>query len=162
MSVFELGGDDRRALLESARLNISSQQEPEYTEAEKTATGAAMGTMRALAESGRTALKLAGAAPVVYDAAKSAITGENTTSAQDAFFKTFVDNVGKDAIEYWTPQAEHTNKAGDIIGGVFGGLTQFAATGFNPFLFGAEAGLNTQGALTDQGVNLETSSRLAA
>lgn len=160
MSVFELGGDDRRALLESARLNISSQQEPEYTEAEKTATGAAMGTMRALAESGRTALKLAGAAPVVYDAAKSAITGENTTSAQDAFFKTFVDNVGKDAIEYWTPQAEHTNKAGDIIGGVFGGLTQFAATGFNPFLFGAEAGLNTQGALTDQGVNLETSSKV--
>lgn len=158
MSVFELGGDDRRALLESARLNISSQQEPEYTEAEKTATGAAMGTMRALAESGRTALKLAGAAPVVYDAAKSAITGEYTTSAQDAFFKTFVGDVGKGAIEYWTPQAEHTNKAGDIIGGVVGGLAQFAATGFNPFLFGAEAGLNTQGALTDQGVDLGTSS----
>jgi hypothetical protein len=77
------------------------------------------------------ALNLAGGAfPTVYDKAASLITGKDTTNAQDAYFKRFVEPLDNDASAFQlSPNATFLQKLTHGVGGLVGTLSQIALTG---------------------------------
>lgn len=140
MSVFDLSSDDSDALEEHAQLNIAQQNEPEGDFTKGFATSAGNSFVNAgFVQLGKRTLMAGAVAPILYDKASSAVTGKENTDSQDWYFKNAVEDVGQRASEYWTPDAAHTNMAGEIVGSVAGGLLNFAVSGFNPVVVGLGA-----------------------
>lgn len=107
-------------------------------------------TMRAAANVGRTVAILS-AAPAV---AIEKMTGtEGQTS--DAIFKA-VDDYFNPAVDYWTPKASETGKAGQIVGGLVEGIAPLALgpAGVPAMLGNAQVGTSTD--LMREGVDADT------
>lgn len=114
--------------------------------------GGAVGNhaMRAAANVGRTVAILA-AAPAV---AIEKLTGtEGQTS--DSIFKA-VDDYFNPAVDYWTPNAAQTGKAGQIVGGLVEGIAPLALgpAGVPAMLGNAQVGTSTD--LMREGVDADT------
>lgn len=73
---------------------------------------------------------LVGAFPTAYDKAASLITGTDTTAAQDAYFKNFVDPLDQKASAFQlSPNADSLQKVTHGAGDLLGTLSQIALTG---------------------------------
>jgi hypothetical protein len=105
--------------------------------------GAGLYGMRSLAEAAR-AIDLAGAAiPVTLDA----ITGG--TVRQDQYFREH-DDTFNNAVDYWTPKPGEVGRAGQVAGGLAGGIVQAVV---NPALLVGTAQLGTAEDLSREGVS---------
>lgn len=106
--------------------------------------------MRGMAEVGRSASMAVAAVPVVLD---KVVGGDNMTgkSLADSYFE-FHDEVFGRAVDYWTPRPEETGRAGQVVGSLAAGITQFLAS---PALAVANAQLSTSEDLVRQGVDAD-------
>lgn len=86
--------------------------------------------MRSMAEAGRGLSMSAAAVPVALQAGIDAIDPKgriNDKRLDDSYFK-WHDEVFGAAVDYWTPKAGEVGTAGQVLGSVAGGLTQFLAS----------------------------------
>ena len=106
--------------------------------------------MRSMAEVGRSASMAAAAVPVAID---KVVQNDNFSgkSLSDRYFE-FHDQVFGRAVDYWTPRPEEAGKAGQVVGSLAGGITQFLVS---PALAVANAQLSTSEELVRQGVNAD-------
>jgi len=103
--------------------------------------------MRGMAEVGRSASMAAAAVPVVIDK----IVGDDNMSGRslaDRYFQVHDEVFGR-AVDYWTPRPEETGRAGQVVGSLAAGITQFLVS---PGLAVANAQLSTSEELVRQGV----------
>lgn len=110
-------------------------------------------TMRAAANTART-LGVIAAAPAV---AIEKLTGtEGPGSTSDSIFN-FVDEHLNNAVDYWTPNAATTGKAGQIVGGIVEGIAPLALgpAGVPAMLGNAQVGTSMD--LVREGVDADTS-----
>lgn len=154
-TIFDLDNDGARALDELARLNPLRPEDvplPAWA-----GSGEALkGLLRPSASAGRAALVAGAAVPVVDDALTSFITGKPTTSSQDWYFRNVVDEVGSNAVDYWTPDPGTLGsaaKALNVGGMVVGSLPQMLGT---PGLFLGASGIDPATELVREGVDADT------
>lgn len=77
------------------------------------------------------------------------------TEAQDAIFG-FTDDVAKNAVEFWRPNAAEVGTAGRVIGGLTGMLGPLAAGGGTPFVLVPTTQIDESTRLIDEGVDTTT------
>jgi len=112
--------------------------------------GLGMGIMReTFAQTGRTAAMAAAVPSIVWD--KMA----GTTERQDLYFKDVIDDTFNDAIDYWTPSEKEVGMAGQLGGGLVGGLGQLALGLGNPSLMIANAQMGTSTDLVRHGIDAD-------
>jgi hypothetical protein len=78
----------------------------------------------AFAKTGQAALALGSVAPIAYD-----YMFDNETQAQDWDFENVVDDIGKDAVDYWTPSGGEIDAPIELVSNVLGGIGNFVMTG---------------------------------
>lgn len=128
-----------------ARFARPAAPAPEPGVFKNVASGTGKYFMRSMAEAGR-AVSLVGAAlPVAVDAIKGG------TKEQDEYFAAH-DAVFQRAVDYWTPKAGEVGVAGQVVGSLAGGLTQFFASA--PLMVGT-AMMSTSEDLVRQGVDAD-------
>jgi len=113
--------------------------------------GAGQFFMRSMAEAGRGLSMAAGAVPVALQAAVDHLDPGgriNDKRLDDSYFK-WHDEVFGNAVDYWTPKPGEVGAAGEVIGSLAGGLTQFLA---NPALAVTTAQMSTAEDLVRKGV----------
>lgn len=110
--------------------------------------GAGSVFMQGLAQVGRAASLAASTVPRVADALiGSDNRGESLT---DAYFRKVHDPVFQAAVDHWTPKPGEVGAAGQVVGGLAAGLTQFA---ISPSLMVGTSMLSTGEDLVRQGVD---------
>ena len=119
--------------------------------------GVGMGIMReTFSRTGQTVAMAGSTLAVAGDEIRQLITGdENDTRAQDWYFGNVVEKTN-DALDYWTPNPQEVGAAGQLFGGLAGGLGQLAIGAGNPSLMIANAQIGTATDLVRQGVDAET------
>ena len=156
-SIFDLATDDRDALDEAARLNPLDPAKLGPSAFAGTVQQA-KGLLRPSAGAGRTILM--SGAPVAQ--AMDWIANLNPSrpaDQRDAWASSYfqgVDDLGSEAVDYWTPNAGDYGTAAKTVGvlsNVVGSLPQMLGT---PTLFLANAGMDPATELVRQGVDTET------
>lgn len=104
------------------------------------------------AETGRAAAMAGAVLPIAYDL----MSGDKDQGAQDWYFKNVIDDKFNRAVDYWTPQDNEVGTAGQIAGGIAGGLGQLALGLGNPSLMIATSQMGTGTELVRQGVDAST------
>ena len=104
--------------------------------------------MRSMAEAGRGLSMAAAVVPIVADklTAGDNMSGESLT---DSYFK-WHDEMFNRAVDHWTPKPGEVGAAGEVLGGLGGGIVQFLA---NPALALNTAQMSTSEDLVRQGVD---------
>ena len=108
--------------------------------------------MRSMAEAGRGLSMAASAVPVLLQKGIDAIDPNgriNDRSLSDSYFK-WHDETFNSAVDYWTPKPSEVGMAGQVVGTLAGGLTQFMA---NPALMLNTAQMSVGEDLVRQGVD---------
>lgn len=102
--------------------------------------------MRSMAEAGRAVSMAAGAVPVIADA----LIGDDNKGERfaDRYFRWHDETFGR-AVEHWTPKPEEVGTAGEVVGSLAGGVSQFLA---NPALMVGTSQLSTSEDLVRKGV----------
>ena len=105
--------------------------------------------MRGMAEAGRAVSMAAGAVPAVAD---KLIGGDNTGEKfADRYFRWHDQTFGS-AVDYWTPKPEDVGAAGQVVGSLAAGITQFLAS---PSLMVGTSQLSTAEDLVRKGVSAD-------
>jgi len=154
-TIFDLDDEGARALDEQARLNpLRPEDVPPPAWA---GSGEALkGLLRPSASAGRAALMAGAAVPILDDTLTSWITGRETTSSQEWYFRNVVDEVGASAVDYWTPDPGSMGSAAKVLnvgGMVVGSLPQMLGT---PGLFLGASGIDPATELVREGVDADT------
>jgi hypothetical protein len=114
------------------------------------ASGSSSVFMQGLAQVARGASLAASTIPRVVDV----LSGDDNRGERltDAYFRTVHDPVFQNAVDHWTPKAGEVGAAGQVVGGLAAGLTQFA---ISPSLMVATSMLSTGEDLVRQGVDAD-------
>lgn len=116
------------------------------------ASGAGAYFMRGMAEAGRGLSMAVAALPVTAQAAIDKIDPKgrvNDKRLDDSYFR-WHDEVFGNAVDHWTPKPGEVGAAGQVLGSVAAGVTQFVA---NPALAVTTAQMSTAEDLVRQGVD---------
>lgn len=144
MSVFDLDTGGQTALDEEAAANPLSVTETKPGVFDNLGSGIGNGIMRGGARVGQ----FIGMAGAVIPMAIDKVAGTDYT---DDYFKTLDDTVNN-AVDYWTPNAAETGKAGQILGGLSEIALPLMAGGGNPTLLIGSQEMGTATDLVRQGV----------
>ena len=157
MSLFYSGTEDNAA-------NYADQFGIDESEIEADAwtgfgTGLGMGAVKGtFAETGRTVAMAGSVVPIAYDL----MSGDKGQGAQDWYFKNVIDDTFNNAVDYWTPKESEVGTAGQIAGGIAGGLGQLALGLGNPSPMIATAQMGTGIELVRNGVDATTAQDIGA
>ncbi|WP_146267992.1 hypothetical protein [Stenotrophomonas maltophilia] len=77
-------------------------------------------------------------------------------TGQEWYFQNVVDDVGKNAYDYWTPDPAQTGAAGRIVNGLMQSITPLVLAGGNPSLLALNEGVGTPTRLVNDGVDAKT------
>lgn len=110
------------------------------------------------------------AAANIYDAAKTVASGkkldssshQESTAAQDWYFKNVIEGTLTNAVDYWTPDARQVGKAGQLLGGLAAIGLPLMAGGGNPSILMGDSYLNPALDLVNKGVDSKTASTVGA
>lgn len=156
MSIFDLDGAGVAAIDEQARLHPwDPTKDPPSAWA---GTGQAFkGLLAVPAQTGRTLMMAGAVAPLAFDSAAGLFRQDgNDNAAGDWYFKHVVDDVGSDAVDYWTPDASTMGGAARVVNTastVVGSLPTMIAA---PSLFLGNAAFNPATDLVRKGVDSDT------
>lgn len=118
--------------------------------------GLGMGAVKgAFVETGRSAAMAGSIVPIAYDL----VTGSN--ESKDWYFQNVVDDTFNRAVDYWTPPKD-VGMAGQLAGGIAGGIGQLALGTGNPSLMIANAQMGVGMDLVREGVDASTAQDIGA
>lgn len=145
---------EQRQQFESLISGWDGQNEAEPSAFEGVGSAVGDGLMRGGVKTARAVGMAGAAAPIALDylVGNDNLTGESLT---DRYFGA-VDDLTKDAIDYWTPAAQEVGKVGQVLGGVAEIALPLMAGGGNPTLLTGTATFNPAAELVDKGVDAST------
>lgn len=150
MSVFDLDTDGQAALAQQAQDNAAPIEQAAPGFFHGVGTGVGQGVMRGGAKVAR-ALGIAATAPVsLYERAT-----DQEGRFTDPMFDT-IDDIGGDAVDYWTPNSNDVGAAGRVLGGLSEIVLPLMAGGGNPALLMGSVAVDSGTSLVDQGVDANT------
>lgn len=148
--LFGMDETEKRQQLQQLAAGWDGQNDIGPTAFEGVGAGVGQGLMRGGAKVGK-AVALAGSvAPIAADA----LTGG--TDAQDWYFENVVDEVGGDAVDYWTPNAGEVGTVGQVLGSLGEIVLPLMAGAGNPSLLAGTTQLNVGAELVEKGVDADT------